>query len=131
MSPFSSSSGLSVSRRHLTDLISGHPCLSAQDAGNCEGPITPEEVIGVMEDCSAVPYELRAEWVYSKICAPELATLVRKDTKKGNSLDNFRPSTLLNTNLKSMAKVLAKRLAYVVDGLVEEVRTCAIPGRTI
>lgn len=44
--------------------------------------------------------------------------LVRKDLDKGNSLDDFRPITLIRTQLNILIKVLAKRLAHVVYGLI-------------
>lgn len=58
-------------------------------------------------------------------------TLIRKDLIKGNCKDNFLPITLLNTELKILIKVLAKRLLHVADGLIEEAQTCAIPSRNI
>lgn len=53
-----------------------------------------------------------------------------KDPNKGGEIDDFRSITLLNAELKLLAKVLAKILAQVVGGFVEA-QTCAIPGRSI
>ena len=47
-----------------------------------------------------------------------VVVLLRKDPNKGDHIDNFRPVTLLNTDYKILAKVLAKRLALVVGRLV-------------
>lgn len=48
-----------------------------------------------------------------------------------NGDTGFRPITLLSTELKILAKGLAKSLAWVGDGLVGEAQTCAVPGRSI
>ena len=60
-----------------------------------------------------------------------MVVLLRKDPNKGDHIDNFRPVTLLNTDYKILAKVLAKRLALVVGRLVGDAQTCAIPNRSI
>ncbi|GAB1597330.1 hypothetical protein Ahia01_000009400 [Argonauta hians] len=57
--------------------------------------------------------------------------LLRKDPDKGDAVENFRPITLLNADFKILARVLAKRLALVVSGLIGRAQTCAIPGRSI
>lgn len=58
-------------------------------------------------------------------------TLIRKDSAKGGCIDNFQHITLLNTQLKIFAKVLAERLACLVDGLIGAEQKCAVPGRNI
>lgn len=58
-------------------------------------------------------------------------TLVKKQRNKGNKVKTLGLSNMLNAELKISDKVLAKRLVHVVDGLVEEAQTSAIPGRTI
>lgn len=61
----------------------------------------------------------------------EVVVLIRKDPNMGDVIDNFWTITLLNTKLMILVKVLAKILAKVMDGIIEEVQTCAIPGSTI
>lgn len=59
-------------------------------------------------------------------------TQLRKDPNKEDIVDHFRLVTLLNllnTELKILAKVLAKQLAHVVCGIVREAQTCTVPGR--
>ena len=53
--------------------------------------------------------------------------------KKGDRTDlqNWRPISLLNADYKIMAKTLANRLAKVIEHVVADDQTCAIPGRTI
>lgn len=58
-------------------------------------------------------------------------TLVRKNLDKGDSVDNFKLTTLLNTQLKILVKLLVKRFARVIDELIGKAQTRAIPGRTI
>lgn len=45
--------------------------------------------------------------------------LLRKDPNKGEILDNFKPITLLSERMKILAKMFAKRLALVVEKLIE------------
>lgn len=61
----------------------------------------------------------------------DVITLIKKDPDKSDKIRYLRPITLLNTDLKNLAKVLAKRLARVLRGLVREAQTCAIPTRCI
>lgn len=58
-------------------------------------------------------------------------TLVRKGPKKRDVIDNIRPITLLNTELKILAKVQSKSLTHVADGLVASAQGYAVPSRTI
>lgn len=57
--------------------------------------------------------------------------LLRKVSNKRNIVDNFRSVTLLNTDYKILAKLLAKRLVLVADRLVGDTQTCINPSRTI
>ncbi|KAG1928992.1 hypothetical protein F2P79_023214 [Pimephales promelas] len=52
--------------------------------------------------------------------------------KKGDKEDlaNWRPITLLNTDYKILAKVIAVRMRSVVGKVVHPDQTCGVPGRT-
>uniref|UniRef100_A0A671TR16 Reverse transcriptase domain-containing protein n=1 Tax=Sparus aurata TaxID=8175 RepID=A0A671TR16_SPAAU len=53
--------------------------------------------------------------------------------KKGNrdKLENYRPITMLNTDYKILARVLAKRIKRVIGTVVENTQAYSIPGRDI
>ena len=57
--------------------------------------------------------------------------LLRKKKGGGDGIDNYRPLTMLNTELKILAKVLAGRLQAVLASLIGPEQTCAVKGRTI
>ena len=46
-------------------------------------------------------------------------------------LDDYRPITLLNTELKILARVLANRLQRVISDLIGPEQTFAVKGRSI
>lgn len=54
---------------------------------------------------------------------------IRKNPDKG-PIDNFRPITLLDVELKILAKVLSKKLALAAGDVNGVTQTCSIPGRT-
>ena len=58
-----------------------------------------------------------------------LRLLYKKKDKE--RLKNWRPISLLNTDYKIAAKVIANRLKPVLDTIIHEDQTCGIPGRTI
>lgn len=43
--------------------------------------------------------------------------MIRKEQAKGDCIDNVWPFSLLNTNLKNLANMLAKWLVRITDGL--------------
>ncbi len=49
----------------------------------------------------------------------------------GRGLDDYRPITLLNTELKILARVLANRLQLVISDLIGSEQTFAVKGRSI
>lgn len=55
---------------------------------------------------------------------------IRKDPNNWDFLDKFRPITLLNTELKILARVLTKRLVRVKDGLIGDAQICVVHGRS-
>ena len=77
----------------------------------------------VLEECfstSLLPFSMRTGHI----------RLLHKQGDRTN-LRNWRPITLLNTDYKILAKVLARRLSVVVDTVVGSDPTCSIPGRCI
>ena len=49
----------------------------------------------------------------------------------GGDLDDYRPITLLNTELKILARVLANRLQLVISDLIGPEQNYAVKGRSI
>lgn len=61
----------------------------------------------------------------------ETTRLASCRSDKGDKIKNLMPTTLLNTEFKILSKLLAKRLARIVQGLVWEAQSCDISGRFI
>ena len=47
-----------------------------------------------------------------------IVKLLRKNKHGGDGISNFRPLTILNTDLKILAKILANRLQTVLPSLI-------------
>ena len=61
-----------------------------------------------------------------------MITLLKKGGKHaGEGLDDYRPITQLNTELKILARVLANRLQLVISDLIGPEQTFAVKGRSI
>ena len=60
-------------------------------------------------------------------------TLLKKEVRHvwGWGLDDYRPITLLNTELKILARVLANRLQLVISDLIGSEQNYAVKGRSI
>ena len=59
-------------------------------------------------------------------------TLLKKGSRHvWEGLDDYRPITLLNTELKILARVLANRLQLVISDLISPEQTFAVKGRSI
>ena len=132
--------------------------LSTTEAARCEGGITEDEVIEALKrvglnkspGIDGLPYEvyLRLSHIFVPLLTvlfnswfrngsiPKYFTmgvikLVRKSKDGGDGLGNFRPLTMLNAELKILAKILANRLQLVLARLISPEQTCAVKGRTI
>jgi len=57
--------------------------------------------------------------------------LLCKDKEHTESLNNWRPTSLLNLDYKILSKVISNRLSMVISELVYIDQTCAVPGRSI
>ncbi|CAE1328542.1 unnamed protein product [Acanthosepion pharaonis] len=138
--------------------LANFPCLSAAEVARCEGPITESEIWEALKQVGldkspgldGLPYEvyLRLSHVFVPLLElmynhwmrqgslPQRFTrgvikLLRKDKDGGDGLGNFCPLTMLNTDLKILAKILANRLQLVLSSLIGPEQTCAVKGRTI
>ncbi|CAE1178594.1 unnamed protein product [Acanthosepion pharaonis] len=138
--------------------LADFPCLEAAEAARCEGPITESEIWDALKQVGldkspgldGLPYEvyLRLSPIFVPLLQliynhwmrqgslPRRFTrgvikLLRKDKNGGDGLGNFRPLTMLNTDLKILAKILANRLQLVLSRLIGPEQTCAVKGRTI
>lgn len=61
-----------------------------------------------------------------------IITLIFKgDDKAPDDPDSYRPITLLNTDVKLVAKVLAMRMGGPLDGILDHTQTAFVPGRWI
>ena len=61
-----------------------------------------------------------------------MITLLKKDGRHvWEGLDDYRPITLLNTELKILVRVLANRLQLVISDLIGPEKTFAVKGRSI
>ena len=61
-----------------------------------------------------------------------MITLLKKGSRYvGKGLDDYRPITLLNTELKILTWVLTNRLQLVISDLISPEQTFAVKGRSI
>ena len=138
--------------------LADFPRLDTAEAASCEGVITESEVRAALRavclnkspGLDGIPYEmyLRLSHLFVPILADMfnhwftqgsipgqvtkgLITLLQKKDKQGGELDDYRPITLLNTELKILARILANRLRIVMDSLVDPEQTYALRGRSI
>ena len=142
-------------RSYLADF----PRLGAAEAASCEGVVTECEVHDVLKQVGlnkssgldGLPYEvyLRMSHMFVPILTDVfnhwfaqgaipgsvtkgVITLLKKGGKHvGEGLDDYRPITLLNTELKILAQVLANRLQLVISDLICPEQTFAVKGRSI
>ena len=147
-----------LSSAQFDTYLADFPRLSATEAAGCEGRIKEEEIRDALKSVGldkspgidGLPYEVYLR--LSHMFVPLLATiynnwmrqgtiprrftrgivkLLRKNKHGGDGISNFRPLTMLNTDLKILAKILANRLQTVLPSLICPEQTCAVKGRTI
>ena len=153
---FTRESGLSSAQ--FDTYLADFPCLSATEAAGCEGRIKEEEIREALKSVGldkspgndGLPYKVYLR--LSHMFVPLLATtydnwmrqgtiprhftrgivkLLHKNKHGGDGISNFRPLTMLNTDLKILAKILANCLQTVLPSLICPEQTCAVQGRTI
>lgn len=144
---------------HIEKMIGNISCsLSSDDVDHCDGEIQLSEIkeaIGSLhklkspgaDGLSAEFYQcfgdrlapvlcrLFAAMQEEKRCAESflrgVITLVFKNKGTRDKLANYRPISLLNTDYKILAKVLACRLRSVIGSIIGPTQTYSIPGRDI
>ena len=149
----------SLCEQEFRSYLADFPRLGSVEAASCEGEIRESEVLNALKQVGrnkspgldGLPYEMYLR--LSHIFVPLLTvmfnhwfnqggipgqvtkgviTLLKKgDTDGGEELDDYRPITLLNTELKIMAKILSNRLRVVIEDLVGPDQNYAVKERSI
>ena len=142
-------------RNYLADF----PRLGAAEAASCEGLVTECEVRNALKQVGlnkspgldGLPYEvyLRLSHMFVPILTDVfnhwfaqgaipgsitkgVITLLKKGGRHvWEDLDDYRPITLLNAELKILARVLANRLQLVIRDLIGPEQNYAVKGRSI
>ena len=145
--------------REFRSYLADFPRLGAAEAANCEGVVTECEVRDALKQVGlnkspgqdGLPYEvyLRMSHMFVPILTgmfnhwfaqgaipgsvtKGVITLLKKGGRHvWEGLDDYRPITLLNTELKILARVLANRLQLVINDLIGPELTFAVKGTSI
>ena len=141
--------------REFRSYLADFPRLRVAEAASCEGVVTECEVRDALKQVGlnkspgldGLPYEvyLRMSHIFVPILTDRfnhsaipgsvtkgVITLLKKGGRHvWEGLDDYRPITLLNTELKILARVLANRLQRVISDLIGPEQTFAVKGRSI
>ena len=145
--------------REFRSYLADFSRLGVAEAASCEGVVTECEVRDALEQVGLIkspgldglPYEvyLRISQMFVPIltdmfnhwfaqgvipgCVTKgVITLLKKGGQHvGEGLDDYRPITLLNAELKILVQVLANRLQRVISDLIGPEQTFAVKGRSI
>ena len=145
--------------REFRSYLADFPRLGVAEAASCEGLVTECEVRDALKQVGlnkspgldGLPYEvyLRMSHMFVPILTDKfnhwfaqgaipgsvtkgVITLLKKGGRHvWEGLDDYRPITLLNTELKILARVLANRLQLVISDLIGSEQTFAVKGRSI
>ena len=132
---------------------------SPAEAASCEGVVTECKVRDALKQVSlnkspgldGLPYEVYLRMLHMFVpiltdmfnhwfaqgaipgsVTKGVITLLKKGGRHvWEGLDDYRPITLLNTELKILARVLANRLQLVISDLIGPEKTFAVKGRSI
>jgi len=139
------------------DLLSDCPSLSNEDRTTLDREITLEELKSVLNECKdsapgpdGIPYKVYKKlwpqlgaflldaWKYSfeigKLPSDQrlsIITLLPKEGKDLSKIENWRPITLTNCDLKIFTKLLADRVSGILDKVIHPCQTAYIPGRVV
>ena len=139
--------------------LADFPRLGEAEAASCEGAVTEGEVRSALKQVGlnkspgldSLPYEvyLRMSHMFVPILTnvfnhwlvqgaipgsitKGVITLLKKEGKHvRGELHDYRPITLLNTELKILVRVLVNRLQLVISDLIGPEQNCAVKGRSI
>ena len=145
--------------REFRSYLADFPHLGVAEVASCEGVVTECEVRDALKQfdlnkspgLDGLPYEvyLRMSHIFVPILTDMfnhwfaqgaipgsvtkgVITLLKKGGRHvWEGLDDYRPITLLNTELKILARVLANRLQLVISDLISPEQTFAVKGRSI
>ena len=145
--------------REFRSYLADFPRLGVAEAASCEGVVTECEVRDALKqvgfnkspEVDGLPYEVYLRmshmfvpiltdmfnhWFAQGAIPGSLTKGVITLLKKGGrhvweGLDDYRPITLLNTELNILACVLANRLQLVISDLIGSEQTFAVKGRSI
>ena len=145
--------------REFRSYLADFPRLGVAEAACCEGVVTECEVRDALKQVGlnkspgldGLPYEVYLRMLHMFVpiltdvfnhwfaqgvipgCVTQgVITLLKKGGQHvGEGLDDYRPITLLNAELKIFARVLANRLQRVISDLIAPEQTFAVKGRSI
>ena len=145
--------------REFRSYLADFPRLGVAEAASCEGVVTECEVRDALKQVGlnkspgldGLPYEvyLRMSHMFVPILTDMfnhwfaqgaipgsvtkgVITLLKKGGRHvWEGLDDYRPITLLNTELKILARALVNRLQLVISDLIGSEQTFAVKGRSI
>ena len=141
------------------DYLADFPRLEEAEAASCEGAVTECEVRRALKQVGlnkspgldSLPYKVYLRMLHMLVpiltdvfnhllaqgaipgsITKGVITLLKKEGRHvRGDLDDYRPITLLNTELKILARVLANRLQLVISDLVGPEQNYALKGRSI
>jgi len=122
-----------------------------------DAEVTEEEIKSIISECKedkspgidGIPYELHKSadflvrpllncfryYMQKRSLHPNqkygIITLLPKKPVERDKVENWRPITLLNTDVNILSKILAKRISKTLPSLINEDQTGFVPGRLI
>ena len=139
------------------DLFSDLPELNDEDRKDLDRPITMEEIEKTLQGCQdtapgpdGIPYKVyKSLWpevgqllldAWNQSVATGMLpddqrasciTLLPKSGKNIEKIENWRPITLTNCDLKVFTKLISDRVSKKLDKLIIQTQTAYIPGRVV